>query len=138
MATAGPTMRVENACMRSGDRVVCGIDEVGRGAWAGPVTVAAVVAAPERPRTLRGVRDSKDLTPARRDSAATAVRGWALAVGVGHASHHECDEFGMTEALRRAGFRALGRSRSRATNPTGSCSTVPSTSWAWGSGSRRS
>ncbi len=94
--------------MRSGDRVVCGIDEVGRGAWAGPVTVAAVVAAPERSRTLRGVRDSKDLTPARRDSAALAVLGWALAVGVGHASHHECDEFGMTEALRRAGLRALG------------------------------
>ena len=45
MAPPGPspTLRAERACWRSGDRVVCGIDEVGRGSWAGPVTVAAVV-----------------------------------------------------------------------------------------------
>jgi ribonuclease HII len=83
---------------------VCGIDEVGRGAWAGPVTVAAVIPAPEH---LRGVRDSKQMTPAEREVGARAVRDWAVAVGVGHASHDECDTLGMTEALRRAGMRAL-------------------------------
>ena len=90
----------------AGERVVCGIDEVGRGAWAGPVTVAAVVPAPAH---LRGVRDSKQLDRPEREKAATAVRGWAVAIGVGHASHEECDELGMTAALRAAGHRALAQ-----------------------------
>jgi ribonuclease HII len=89
-----------------GDRVVVGIDEVGRGAWAGPVTVAAVVPAPEH---LRGIRDSKQLTREERARAASAVRAWAVAIGVGHASHTECDELGMTAALRAAGRRALAQ-----------------------------
>lgn len=90
----------------AGERVVCGIDEVGRGAWAGPVTVAAVVPAPEH---LRGVRDSKQLERRDREKAATAVHSWAVAIGVGHASHEECDELGMTAALRTAGHRALAQ-----------------------------
>ncbi len=107
VVTAPPTLRIENAHRRAGDRVICGIDEVGRGAWAGPVTVAAVVAAPKRTRALRTVRDSKLLTAPQREVAAEAVRAWAPAVGIGHASHEECDELGMTAALRAAGHRAL-------------------------------
>src|SRR4029079_16127916 len=42
-----------------------------------------------------------------RGGAARGVRGWARGIGVGHASHTECDELGMTEALRRAACRAL-------------------------------
>jgi ribonuclease HII len=103
-AGASPTLRVERACRRDGDRVVCGIDEVGRGSWAGPVTVAALVA-PDR--HLRGVRDSKVLTAAERTTCAARIREWAVAVGIGHASHEECDDLGMTEALRRAAGRAL-------------------------------
>jgi ribonuclease HII len=99
-----PTLRVERRHWQSGARVVCGIDEVGRGSWAGPVTVAAVVA-PDR--HLSGVRDSKVLTPLEREACAARVREWALAIGVGHASHRECDDLGMTEALRRAAGRAL-------------------------------
>jgi ribonuclease HII len=101
-----PTLRLERRLWDAGDRVVCGIDEVGRGAWAGPVTVAAVVPAPEH---LRGVRDSKQLGRPEREVAADAVRGWAVAFGVGHASHEECDELGMTAALRAAGHRALAQ-----------------------------
>lgn len=101
---SGPTLRLERKLWDAGDRVVCGIDEVGRGAWAGPVTVAAVVPAPEH---VRGVRDSKQLTRRDRERAATSVRRWAVAVGVGHASHEECDELGMTAALRAAGLRAI-------------------------------
>jgi ribonuclease HII len=100
----GPTLRLERKFWEAGDRVVVGIDEVGRGAWAGPVTVAAVVPAPEH---VRGVRDSKQLTRPERARAARAVRRWARGVGVGHASHDECDELGMTEALRVAAMRAL-------------------------------
>ena len=101
---SGPTLRLERKFWDAGDQVVCGIDEVGRGAWAGPVTVAAVVPAPEH---VRGVRDSKQLTRAEREKAARAVRRWAVAIGVGHASHEECDELGMTAALRTAALRAL-------------------------------
>src|SRR4051812_40085553 len=99
-----PTLRLERKCQGAGDRVVCGIDEVGRGSWAGPVTVAALVAPPDH---LAGVRDSKLLTPEEREVCARQVRSWALAIGIGHASHIECDELGMTEALRRAACRAL-------------------------------
>ncbi len=99
-----PTLRLERKCWQAGDRMVCGIDEVGRGAWAGPVTVAAVVPAPEH---LRGIRDSKMLTPEQRAVAARDVRAWARAYAIGHASHEECDELGMTAALRTAGLRAL-------------------------------
>jgi ribonuclease HII len=99
-----PTLRLERRCWEAGDEVVVGIDEVGRGAWAGPVTVCAVVPAPEH---LRGVRDSKMLTRPERERAAAAVRDWAVAIGVGHASYDECDALGMTIALRYAANRAL-------------------------------
>ena len=61
-----PHLRLENRCWNSGDKIVAGIDEVGRGAWAGPVVAAAVVF-PIRPRflnrKLKDVRDSKCLSP---------------------------------------------------------------------------
>jgi len=103
-AAAYPTLRHERRHWGDGARVVVGLDEVGRGSWAGPVTVAAVVPSDEH---LKGIRDSKMLTPNERVVAAASVRSWARAVGVGHASHEECDELGMTEALRRAASRAL-------------------------------
>ena len=99
-----PTLRVERLCWDAGDEVVCGIDEVGRGSWAGPVTVAAVVPPEEH---LTGVRDSKMLLPVEREKCAARVQKWARAIGVGHASHQECDDHGMTAALRIAGNRAL-------------------------------
>src|SRR5690349_6413795 len=107
-AVAGPypTLRLERKRWAAGDAVVCGIDEVGRGSWAGPVTVAALIAPPEH---LAGVRDSKLLTHDERDVCAARVREWALAIGIGHASHVEGDELGMTEALRRAAGRALAQ-----------------------------
>jgi ribonuclease HII len=101
-----PTLRLERRCWEEGDGVVVGIDEVGRGAWAGPVTVAAVVSAPEH---LRGVRDSKTLTREERERAAESIRGWAAGIGIGHASYEECDALGMTAALRAAGQRALAQ-----------------------------
>lgn len=101
-----PTLRVERKCWAAGDRVVVGIDEVGRGSWAGPVTVCAVVPAEEH---VTGIRDSKMLTHDEREVAAARVRSWARGIGVGHASHEECDTEGMTVALRRAAERALAQ-----------------------------
>lgn len=99
-----PTLRLERRYWQAGDRLVCGIDEVGRGAWAGPVTVGAVVPPPQH---LRGVRDSKLLRPDQRERVAAAVADWAVGWAVGHASAQECDELGMTAALRLAAGRAL-------------------------------
>jgi ribonuclease HII len=99
-----PTLRVERKLWATGDETVVGIDEVGRGSWAGPVTVAAVVAPDHH---LAGVRDSKMLTHDEREVAAHHVAGWARGIGVGHATHSECDGLGMTEALRIAANRAL-------------------------------
>ena len=101
-----PTLRHERKCWEAGDRIVVGIDEVGRGSWAGPVTVGAVVAPPEH---LSGVKDSKLLTPPEREVSAARVRAWARGIGIGHASHEECDLLGMTAALRIAATRALAQ-----------------------------
>jgi ribonuclease HII len=99
-------MRHERACFDDGDRVVVGMDEVGRGAWAGPVTVGAVAVNADLGRILK-VRDSKVLTVEEREALYPRITAWALCWGVGHATHVECDELGMTAALRLAGERAL-------------------------------
>lgn len=110
----GPTLRLERKFWREGEDVIVGIDEVGRGSWAGPVTVCAL-AAPDK--HLAGVRDSKLLTPDERERVAGKIRAWALAIGIGHASHQECDELGMTAALRHAGERALAQVRAQGYAP---------------------
>ena len=88
---------------------MAGLDEVGRGSWAGPLTVGVAVV---RPRVqLRSMpawlRDSKMLSEARREEIFDAVGAWCEAWSVGHASPAECDEWGMSEALRVAARRAL-------------------------------
>ena len=88
-----------------GHDVVVGIDEVGRGAWAGPLTVGAAVL--PRERRLNGIRDSKMLTERDRERLFGRVAGWCEAWGVGHASQAECDELGMADAQRLATRRAL-------------------------------
>jgi len=88
-----------------GDTVVVGIDEVGKGAWAGPLTVGAVVI--PKDRRLYKVRDSKQLTPRERETMATRIQEWAEHWSVGHASARECDELGMSDAQRLATKRAL-------------------------------
>ena len=100
-----PGLRVERGLWESGAEVVVGIDEVGKGAWAGPLTLAAVVV--PRDRRLTKVRDSKMLTPTERAVMFDRIQAWALHVGVGHASHAECDELGMSDAQRLAAERAL-------------------------------
>lgn len=83
-----------------GPGVVLGVDEVGRGAVAGPLTVCAL-ALPDEP-VVWGVNDSKQLSPERRRVLAARIRGVALAVGVCHVPPAEIDELGMAACLRRA------------------------------------
>lgn len=107
MTPARPTLRVERALQRDGHRVLCGMDEVGRGALAGPVSVGAVVI-DERTRTApQGVRDSKLLSAAARERLVPRLQRWARGYAVGHASAAEIDGVGIMAALRLAGQRAL-------------------------------
>ncbi len=84
-----------------------GVDEVGRGAWAGPLTVAVVVIGASPGPMPRGLRDSKLLVEERREKLYGPVVSWARAWGVGHVSPADCDRLGMTAALRLASRRAF-------------------------------
>lgn len=100
-----PGLSIERSLWHDGADVVVGIDEVGRGAWAGPLTVGAAVVPVDR--RVYKVRDSKMLTETERESMFQRVSEWARAWAVGHASPEECDQLGMSEAQRLAARRAL-------------------------------
>jgi ribonuclease HII len=100
-----PTHEIEDQLRSGGARCVAGVDEVGRGAWAGPVVVCAAVAGPGA--APDGLTDSKRLTAGRREAIAGALGGWLRAYAFGSAEPSEIDDAGMTEALRRAAVRAL-------------------------------
>lgn len=87
---------------------LAGVDEAGRGPLAGPVVAAAVVL-PPRPEPLYGARDSKLLTPARRESLFAEIRRHALAVGVGWAHPGEIDRDNILRASLAAMRRAVDR-----------------------------
>jgi ribonuclease HII len=86
-------------------RLVCGADEAGRGPLAGPVVAAAVILDPRRP--IDGLRDSKELAPARREELARAIRGRATAWAVAEASVQEVDRLNVLQASLLAMSRAI-------------------------------
>lgn len=95
--------------MRRGARCVAGLDEVGRGAWAGPIVAAAVILPLQRTglaASLRGVRDSKQMTAAQRARWSEVILGMAEA-GLGESSPQEVDALGVIGATRLAMTRAL-------------------------------
>ena len=98
-----PTFAEEKALQAQGYLFVAGIDEVGRGALAGPVMAAAVIL-PQRVRApwLRQVRDSKLLTPERRESLSGLVREIAVAIGIGTAGNDVIDSRGIARATQIA------------------------------------
>jgi ribonuclease HII len=101
-----PTHTVERSLRATtGAKIIAGVDEVGRGAWAGPVTVCAAVTGLRR--APAGLTDSKLITPKRRTELADLLEGWVTSHALGHASPQEIDELGMTAALRLAAGRAL-------------------------------
>lgn len=91
---------------------VIGMDEVGRGAWAGPVTAAAVLM--RVGDRCPGAADSKLLDHAARVKMDRQIRRQAAAVGIGWASSAEVDEHGLSWAVRQAGLRALAEIESDA------------------------
>ncbi|HEU4967084.1 MAG TPA: ribonuclease HII [Candidatus Saccharimonadales bacterium] len=83
--------------------VVLGIDEVGRGCWAGPLVAGAVILK----RAIPGVRDSKQLTRKTREALDAVIRRRAVVYGLGWVAPDELDEVGLTAAVRLAYRRAL-------------------------------
>jgi ribonuclease HII len=83
--------------------MIVGIDEVGRGPWAGPLVMGAVVLGCE----IDGLTDSKKLTKKRREELNEIILGKAAAVGIGWVSAEELDEMGMSAALTQCCLRAL-------------------------------
>lgn len=113
-----PTREVERRLLRCHSCVV-GIDEVGRGALAGPVSVGvAVVSRSTRPRFPAGLRDSKLLAAEARERLCDPIRAWVAGCAVGHASPAEIDEIGIIAAMRVAATRALADVRAAGHTPT--------------------
>lgn len=100
-----PSLALERKLWDAGHDVVVGVDEVGRGAWAGPLSVGAAVL--PRNRRVYKVRDSKLLTETEREAMFDRVARWCRAWSVGSASHEECDALGMADAQRLAARRAI-------------------------------
>ncbi len=105
MAGRAPTRSIEKELWARGHEVVVGIDEVGRGAWAGPLMVGAAIL--PRDKRVNGVRDSKVLTEANREFLFDRIAAWCDAWAVGAASQIECDELGMAAAQKLAARRAI-------------------------------
>ncbi len=104
-----PTLEFERNLWNDGFTRIAGIDEAGRGAWAGPVAAAAVIlpANPSLTLSLNRVRDSKLMTPLARETWAPRIKECAVGWGVGFASAEEIDTLGIVPATKLAAMRAL-------------------------------
>src|SRR5258705_5888002 len=98
----GPTMLLENAFIGG---PVCGVDEAGRGPWAGPVSAGAVILNPKK--VPKGLDDSKKLSARTREVLEVEIKAKALAWGVGFASVEEIAELNILHAAGLAMCRAV-------------------------------
>lgn len=105
--SAPPTLRTERGLLRAGVPALLCVDEVGRGALAGPVTVGVTVIDLSVRSAPTGLRDSKLLTPRARLALVPRLRRWPVACAVGHAEPDEIDAVGIIAALRVAAARAI-------------------------------
>ena len=100
-----PTLALEFRLIESIGGPVCGVDEAGRGPWAGPVSAGAVILNPDD--LPAGIDDSKALTHARREALEIEIKARALAWGVGFASVEEIDQLNILHATGLAMCRAI-------------------------------
>jgi ribonuclease HII len=110
MKHVDPDLSRESKLWADGFLRIAGLDEAGRGALAGPVAVGVVILPNDETllsSTLRGVRDSKQMTPLKRESLAPRIRETALGWSVGFAAADEIDAQGIVRATRLAAIRAL-------------------------------
>jgi ribonuclease HII len=104
-----PGIHIEHSLWQRGFKLIAGIDEAGRGAWAGPVMAGAVILPDDAQiaQALWGVRDSKQMTGLQRDYWAQKIKSLALSWSVGAASSAEIDEIGILPCNRLAMARAI-------------------------------
>ena len=105
-----PDLEIELSLRGQGYCLIVGLDEAGRGAWAGPVVAGAVILPLERAdlcQALAGVRDSKQLSPAQRARLLPAIREVALGIGTGLVPACEIDQIGIMGATRKAMMAAV-------------------------------
>lgn len=111
--TTLPTTDLERQLLRSGASSVIGLDEVGKGAWAGPLVIGAavltldVINASNAQQLMGGARDSKQLSEVKREAMFDHVAATCGSWAIGAASHEECDRLGMNKAQKLATQRAL-------------------------------
>lgn len=96
---------IEDSCYADGVKMICGVDEAGRGPLAGPVCAAAVILPPHL--EIPGLTDSKKLTDKKRRELFPIIKEQALAYGIGLASEGEIDEINILQATFLAMQRAL-------------------------------
>jgi ribonuclease HII len=105
-----PTLDYEQHFIAQGYHLIAGIDEVGRGCWAGPVVAAAVVLSDvvyHMPTLLAGLNDSKQLSAAQRLALVDTIQRVAVGIGVGIVSAHDIDTLGILTATRYAMQQAV-------------------------------
>jgi ribonuclease HII len=114
-----PTLEVERGLLATGNGIVVGVDEVGRGAIAGPVVVGVTILRVDTEFPL-GLRDSKLVSASKREKLMDPILDWVEGVAAGEASATEIDEFGIVSALGRAAERAFATLAIAGHNLTGS------------------
>lgn len=105
VARAFPTLALETLLAARVGGLVCGVDEAGRGPWAGPVAAGAVILSAED--VPEGIDDSKALTAERREALAVEIKARAVAWGVGFASPEEIEKLNILQATGLAMCRAI-------------------------------
>src|SRR5260221_326286 len=101
-----PTLDFETDLWNSGFTYIAGLDEVGRGCFAGPVVVGAVIFSPQS-KIPEGIRDSKLLNPKDRERLAIEIKGSALAFSIGESSVEMINKVGIGKATQIAFYNAV-------------------------------
>lgn len=101
-----PTLDLENGFFTAGVKKLAGIDEVGRGCIAGPVSIGIAVISNQVGEIPKDLNDSKLLSPSKRESLIPEIQNWVVDFAVGHSSNKEIDKHGLPNALKLAAARA--------------------------------
>lgn len=106
ISSSAPTLDLEQELISAGAKYVAGVDEVGRGALAGPVSVGVAIVSADTAQVPNGLRDSKQISRTARETLIAPVSAWVVEYAVGHVAASEIDQIGIVPALRLAWVRA--------------------------------
>ena len=106
ISSQAPTLELEQELFSTGAKYVAGVDEVGRGALAGPVSVGVAIVCEKTLQVPTGLRDSKQISRVAREKLIAPVTTWVVDYAVGHVAASEIDQVGIVPALRLAWVRA--------------------------------